>query len=292
MYLAECLIDSDGLREGLQEELTTAGWTVLPDMQNGLYNFSNYSTCVAKDISRAIAFVQLLQPIRWRGLDYDYVQNQQAVQIGIPRIRFRSPELNCAMVSDQTHRDFLTSDPNIIARPFDQFKKELLEKLNELWDRSHEPPVTSRGNSRTKLIRIVDRSNAPDANWMRVFPCFDTAGDIIHDRIKTYDSNQKPLLVKQRTKPCQGFLLVCDASALADPFSPDGPLEECQEIQLGYKDDTRIPPVGVVYWPPPPDVEAWPKLLSFKPLKLHKLLANDHGVNIAEFLDDVRRLQT
>jgi hypothetical protein len=289
VYLADCLIE-DGLREGLQEELTTAGWTVLPDPENRTYSSSNYSTSVDNDIRRAIAFVQLLQPVRWKGLDYDYIQNQQAVQIGIPRIRFRSPDLNFATMSDPTHRDFLTSDPNIIARPFDQFKKELLDKLSELWDRSHEPPPPSTTSSRTKLVRIVDRSNAADANWIRVFPCLDTAADIIHDRIKMYDPTQRPLLVKHRTKPCQGFLIVCDASALADPFSPDGPLDECQEIQLGYKDDTHIPPVGVVYWPPPPDVEAWPKLLSFKPLKLHKLLANDHGVNITAFLDEVRGL--
>jgi hypothetical protein len=290
VYLAECLIDSDGLREGLQEELTSAGWTVLPNTKNSLYNSSDNSNGIAEHMRRAIAFVQILQPLRWKGLDYDYVQNQQAVQIGIPRIRFRSPDVNCATVSDQTHRDFLTSDPNIIARPFDQFKKELFEKLSELWDRSHEPPVTSKGNSRTKLVRIVDRSNAADANWMRVFPWLDAAADIIHDRIKTYDPNQKPLLVKQRTKPCQGFLIVCDASALADPFSPDGPLEECQEIQLGCKQDSHIPPVGVIYWPPPPDAEAWPKLLSFRPLKLHKLPADDHSLNLAQFLDEVRSL--
>jgi SEFIR domain len=291
VYLAECLIDSDGLREGLQEELKYSGWNVLPDSNGRSYGGADYAGCVAEDMRRAIAFVQILQPVRWKGLDRDYIQNQQAVKTGIPRIRFRSPDLNCATISDETHRDFLTSDPTVIARPFDQFKKELFEKMSELWDRLHQPPVPPAGNSGAKLVRIVDRSSDAETNWVKVFPSFDTALDIIHDRVKTYEFEQKPLSIKQRTKPCHGFLIVCDASALTDPcFSPDGPLEECQEIQLALKDNTRCPPVGVVYWPPPPDKEAWPRLLSFRPLKLHKVLGNDHAVNIADFLEEVRRL--
>jgi SEFIR domain len=291
VYLAECLIDSDGLREGLEEELTTRGWNVLPDRNGQPYAPATYAAKAAEDMRRAVAFVQLLQPYRWKGLDRDYMQNQQALQIGIPRIRFRSADLDCAKISDETHRHFLTSDPFVLARPFDQFKKELFEKLSELWDRLHQPPPASGRTPPAKLIRIVDRSNNADGNWARIYPWLDAAPGIIHDRVKIYDSNLTPLTIKQRTKPCHGFLIVCDSSALSDPsFSPDGPLEECQEIQLGCQDNTRCPPVGVVYWPPPPDVDAWPRLLSFRPLKLHKVLGGSHSATIAEFFDDVRRV--
>ena len=291
VYLAECLID-DGMREGLREELRLAGWEVLPDPEKTQPDENDaYAANAAENMRRAIAFIQLLQKYPWKGASRDLIQNDQAVQIGIPRIRFRSPELDCATIQDDAHRNFLMSDPSVFSRPFDQFKKELSERLNELWDRVSQAPTPPGATLNPKLIRIIDRSINADANWARVFPWFDTQDGIIHDRIRNYDLNQTPLTIKQRTKPCQGFLIVCDSSALNDPsFSPDGPLDECQEIQLGYKDNTRCPPVGVVYWPPPPDADAWPRLLSFKPLKLHRVHGENHTASMTGFFNDVRRV--
>jgi hypothetical protein len=92
-----------------------------------------------------------------------------------------------------------------------------------------------------------------------------------------------PLVVVNQAVP---DLRICSVPSL----SPDGPLDECQEIQLGYKDNTRCPPVGIVYWPPPPDADAWPRLLSFKPLKLHRVLGGNHTAGMSSFFSDVRRV--
>jgi hypothetical protein len=290
VYVAECLIESDGLREGLIKELETHGWQVVPNPSAPTHNDINYATKAADEMRRAVAFVQLLQPDRWRFVDHDYLQHEQALQIGIPRIRFRSPDLDLSKISDKEHLQFLTSDPCVIARPFDQFKKELLERLDELWDRLHENP-SPESRIATRLVRVVDRSSNADTHWVQVFPWLNAEPGIIHDRVRVSEVKRGLLTVKQRTKPCQGFLIVCDSSALTDPLlSPDESLDECQEIQLRSADDTHCPPVGIVYWPPPPDNEAWPKLLSFKPLKLHTVLGGNHATAFAEFFKDVRQV--
>ena len=77
---------------------------------------------------------------------------------------------------------------------------------------------------------------------------------------------------------------------MEDPdLAPDRVLEECQEIQLGIKDARQCPPVGIVYWPPPPD--PWPKLLRIKPLKLYRFLAtNEDHPDLSDFLTAVREV--
>jgi hypothetical protein len=216
----------------------------------------------------------LLQKDRWKGADRDCLQHAEAVKLGLECIRFRDPDMDLKKVekSDPSHFRFLTSDPEICVRQFEQFKKDVLFKLDNLWERLHVPPSPPR-RQLPRLVRVVIRSRNADVLWTKLFPSLDAQPDIIHDTVQ-YDPNRTPLSVKHRTKPCQGFLLLCDISALEDPsLSPHGALEECQEIQLASKEPTRCPPVGIIYWPPPAD--PWPRLLQNRPAKLFRVSGDD-----------------
>jgi hypothetical protein len=289
VYLAECLIrtnDGSDLREGLAEELGAQGWEVLPGEP---YPDSTYAQEVVADLERSVAFIQILQPHRWKGADRDYLQYEKALKVGLKCIRFRDPDMDMSKVLDETHRDFLTSDSSVCARQFDQFRKEAIARLEELWGRLHEPPPPPPIPGGPRLVRVIVRSTDPEALWGRVFPWVDEEPGLIHDRMTNYESGQLPLATKHRIKPCHGFLVVCDASALEKAaLSPDRPLEECQNIQLGIKEPERWPPVGLVYWPPP--AVGWARLVNFKPNKFTRALGDEGVVGLKEFFSAVREV--
>lgn len=283
VYLAALTDDPDDLRAGLAEDLTSRSWTVLPAA--GLSG-EQVAARLNDDLSRSAAFIQILETTRGPAVPTAREQHDAAIDVGIPRLRFRDPDLDLAKVTDPEHRNFLTADPTLCVRQFDEFKKELFSRLEDIWERQHNAPEPP-SRDQPSLVRVVIWAREPQARFDTLFDLLDADPDIIHDVFLHYDPEKTSLASKHRTKPCHGFIFACDSAALESiSGGPERALEECQEIQLGIKDSKRCPPVGMIYWPPPE--VAWSRLLLCKPTKLHRFSGEIPAEDFKSFLSEVK----
>jgi hypothetical protein len=136
---------------------------------------------------------------------------------------------------------------------------------------------------------VVTHSRTPDELWEQVFQWIYIEEQILSDHLGPDESFE----AKQRVEPCQGFLVICDATALDDgPMSPRRDMEQCRLIQIREKDNARRPPVALIYWPPPDP--AWARLLRSVPLKLYyaaaDVAARTTPPALGQFFAEVRRV--
>jgi hypothetical protein len=183
---------------------------------------------------------------------------------------------------DAKHREFLMA-PEVIASGFEDFKAHLEKELAVIAQRRSKPSEEGEKEN-PPLIAVAIHSANPDPLWEQVFQWL-----YEQEKIDPYQLGPGETFEgKHRAEPCHGFLVVCDAVALDDgPHSPRGDMEQCRLIQMKEKNAARRPPVGLVYWPPPPP--AWARLLRCTPLKLHRILG-DAPSNLGQFFDEVRRV--
>ena len=127
------------------------------------------------------------------------------------------------------------------------------------------------------------RSPNRDALWDEVFEWIDRQPDI---RGHLLEEKEKFIDKDDPNAPCQGFLIVCDRSALEDErYSTDKDMNDCLLIQLKEKDEFRLPPAGLVYFPPPP--ARWSRLQRVTPLRLHRI-SGDAPNTLVKFFEEVR----
>jgi len=284
VYLAECTPDLDDPAKPINRGRTKAfledlGWTVLPHAE---YPEEQYQWLLDADLKRSLAFVQLLGPYAWKRGGFDRIQNDAASKSAVARFRFRSSEIDLSKI-DPTQRDFLTA-ADVVAGSFEDFKVYLEKELTVLAQRSNRK---TNGESEDELpphILVVVLSANPDPLWEQVFQW-------LYEQQKMDPYQLKPgesLDAKYLGDPCHGFLVVCDGTALEDSaLSPRDHMEQCRLIQMRVKDAAKRPPVGLVYWPPPPP--AWARLLRSTPLKLIRILG-DSPTNLTAFFAEVRRV--
>ena len=282
VYLAECTPDMDDPtkpinRGRMKAFLEDLGWTVLPGSE---YPPEQYQSLLETDLKACLAFVQLLGPYPWKRGGFDRMQNDAAA-VATRRFRFRSSEMDLTKV-DPSHREFLTG-PDVMAGGFEDFKVHLQKELTVLAQRRARAANEEGGDEIPPRVFVVIHSANPDPLWEHVFQWLYEQEKIDPYQLKPGESIEG----KHLGDPCHGFLVVCDGTALEDgPLSPRDHMEQCRLIQMKVKDAARRPPVGLVYWPPPP--AAWARLLRCTPLKLHRILGD--APNLTEFFAEVRKV--
>jgi hypothetical protein len=279
VYLAQCDSTEKDRREHLKAFLEDKGWSVLPTSD---YSPNQYNFRLREDLKNSLAFVQLLEPAPWKPVPFDRIQNETAVAMKLQRFRFRSSDIDLEKV-DTAHRKFLTA-ADVIQSGFEDFKSFLEEKLKILQQKPDQPNRQTGEDDNPPLVRVVIRSPNPDPLWEKVYHWI-----YEQEHIHPYQlADDESLEEKHLAEPCQGFLVVCDSAALEDgPHSPRKYMEQCRQIQLKEKNPAHMPPVGLVYWPPPD--ASWPKLLRSMPLKLHQILG-DKPDDLGKFFAEVRKV--
>jgi hypothetical protein len=68
-------------------------------------------------------------------------------------------------------------------------------------------------------------------------------------------------------------------------YSTDKDMNDCSLIQLKEKDESHLPPAGLVYFPPPPPRGS--RLQRVTPLRLHRI-SGDTPDTLVQFFEDVR----
>jgi len=289
IYLAETTPDLEDStkpvnRERLKAFLENLGWMVLPEEY---YPDGEYQALLEADMARSLAFVQLRGPYPWKRGGLDQLQNDAAMKRGVKRFLYRSPEIVLSAVEPAIHRAFLSS-PDVIYSGFDDFLVYLERELQVLLQAKTSARVRDEPTD-PPLVRVVTHSTNPDALWEQVFQWIYLQERILTDHLAANESFES----KHQVEPCQGFLVVCDGSALEDgPMSPRRNMEQCRLIQIREKEPARRPPVALVYWPPPDP--NWARLLRSIPLKLYyaaaDLVARQSPPALGEFFAEVRRV--
>lgn len=279
IFLAECTPDMDEKRDQMKAFLEDFDWTVLPA---SVYPDSEYEVRLDEDLKNSCAFIQLLGPYPWKRGAFDRLQNEAAVALQLPRLRYCSSDIKLEEV-DKLHREFLT-EADIIRSGFEDFKLVVEKELKILLQKLEQPTRQTREGENPPLVRVVIRSQNADPLWEKVFHWIYDEEKILHERIENNESFEE----KNVAEPCHGFLIVCDSSVLEEaPNSVRKYIEQCRHIQLKEKDDAHRPPVGLVYWPPPE--ASWAKLLLSTTPKLYTILGSEPK-NLGEFFAAVRKV--
>jgi hypothetical protein len=273
VYVAECKYDLRTERANLCDFLVTAGWQLRPDPKAAPRPLED-------DLRESLAFVQLLESYP-RDDDSHRTQLAQA-QLSMPSFRFRHSKIRLEEV-DEPHRAFLT-ETDVIPGSFDDFKLNLLKELEAIWNKKLAPlPYASR----EILIRVAIRSSKPDPLWDEVFSWVDAQPGIrpaLLEGSESFKEKHDPAV------PCHGFLIVCDEAVQEGLISTKTDLEQCMQIQLGERNETRRPPVALVFCPPPLDPK-WARLVRVSPPKLHRIVA-EKGDALKDFFQEVRKVAT
>jgi hypothetical protein len=278
IYLAESTPDMIGPRKRLKAFLEDLGWTVLPEE---FYPESDYRARLETDLHRCRAFVQLLGPYPWVRGGFDQLQHNVAATLSMPCYRYRSANFTLAEVEDPSHCAFLAA-PDVIVAGFEDFKVHLTKRLAAL---AHAQALESAPDADLPpTVLVALRCEDQDSIWEKVFQWLYEREGILCCELRSTES----FTMKYQVGPCDGFLVVCDKTALHEgESSPRELLEQCREIQLRQKNaKRRMPPVGLVYWPPP--AADWPRLLHTTPLNLHRILG-DEPTNLEQYFSEVRK---
>ena len=307
VFLAETIAELDDpvkpvnrqrLRTFLDEQ---CGAVVLPTEPLIDLPPERYRRALEDDMQKSLAFVQLLSQYPWRGGGFDRAQHQSAVDFERLMLRFRGEiDLDQVDRSDPQHRRFLEADGSI-AGGFEDYKQYLAEKLKVAHTdaavrirKLQEEELRSRtGGSRSDdstaaaelpLVRVVVRAGPENNVWEPIFRILFERENILLDELAPGES----FVDRHDTEPCHGFLILCDDRAQREEnLSPRDVLAQCRLIQTRLKNSTCLPPVALVYWPPPDPV--WSRLLRSIPRSLHRVLANSLETGLGEFLAQVRR---
>jgi hypothetical protein len=274
VFIAECALDMQKERKKLQSFLEDKGWQVRPASQ---YDLPVDQAALQADLRDSVAFVQLLESYP-RDSGIDRLQRDAAKLK--PRFLFRDEKIVLNEVKEQ-HREFL-APRDVITGSFDDFQVNLADELKRLWEQQKPTPV-NLGGLRNALIRVVIRSPNRQPLWDEVFELIDREHGV---RSHLLEETEAIIDKDDPNVPCHGFLVVCDSSAVDDEhYSTNKDMNDCTLIQLKEKDESRVPPACLFYFPPPPP--KWARLLHLMPLRLHRI-SRDTPDTLVQFFEDVR----
>ena len=277
VFLAECAFDMLKERRKLQAFFLDNGWEVRPPSK---YEDANPRIALETDLRESVAFVQLLESYP-RENRFDQEQFEVAQSLGKQCFSFRDDKIS----TDEAlaaHLQFL-SRKDIIRGSLDDFKVHVGDALEKLWQKQKSVPPGPVGLRRA-LVRVVIRSPHRDTLWNSIFDWIDREPDIrshLLEETEGFPDKSDPEI------PCHGYLVVCDGAA-SEPgkYSTGRDMTFCSLVQIKIKDESRLPPAGLVYWPPP--APEWPRLLHVAPPKLYKIVG-DAPIDLPKFFDDVRK---
>jgi len=270
VYVAECKYDLRTEHKNLCDCLVKAGWQLRPDP-------AAPPRPLQDDLRESLAFVQLLES--YPRDDGSHRTQLDQARLSMPCFRFRHSKIRLEDV-EETHRAFLT-EPDVIPGGFDDFKINLLKDLETTWNKKLAPVPYA---SREILVRVAIRSANPDPLWDEVFSWIDSQPGIRPALLEGSESFKEK---HDPTVPCHGFLIVCDHAVQEGLVSTKTDLEQCMQLQLGERNETRRPPVGIVFWPPPEP--KWPRLVKVSPPKLYRIVGSGAD-ELKAFFQEVRKV--
>lgn len=286
-------VNRQRLRSFLEDH---CGAVVLPNRSLIELPPAEYAPALGDDLRRSLAFVQLLSRYPWRGGGFDQAQLRAAEEAGCPIFRFRG-HIDLAQVegSYPEHRKFLEAN-GAIAGGFEDFKQHVAEKLKvaeteaalrvrkrQEDERRARAGVPTAASTEQPLVRFAVRAGESDAVLKPVFDFLVEDEKILLDSLEPGES----FVDRHAIEPCHGFLILCDHRAQSDEgLSPREALAQCRLIQTQLRNSPSLPPVALVYWPPPEP--AWHRLLKSIPRSLHRVLGDSLETGLREFLVQVR----
>ncbi len=298
VFLAECTPDLDietepvnrGRLQAFLEE--QCGCSVVPKSSLADGAPGDYPARLRAELKECDAFVQLLGRFPWKGGGFDRLQFEAARQAKLKMFRFRG-DLDLASVqrSHPEHHAFL-NDVEIIDGAYDDFQCHLRDRLVALAQEREERIRSAQeaekrppGEEDPPLVRVAVRAANQDQVWKPIFQLLYEKEKILPDQLGPGDTFKD----KHEGEPCHGFLILCDEQAQR---SNDSALRrdtsQCRVIQMKEKDRSRRPPVGIVYWEPPPP--EWSKLAACAPDRLHRVVG-DELEKLAAFIEQVREVR-
>lgn len=283
VFLASCASDMRAERKSLASFLKDKGWEVRPHPEDSK-DFGDEKK-LRENLGDSVAFVQLFESYP-RDSGIDQLQQKTAREMEKKLILYLHDKIKVEE-AEPDHKAFLKANMEVITGPFDDFRENLVSQLARLWESKKPRPAPTEG-IRRGLVRVIIRSPHRDTLWKEVFAWIDREPDI---RPHLLEEDEYPLDKHDPSMPCHGFLVVCDESAQKTEaesiFSTKKDMEHCSLIQLKEKDDSRLPPTGLVYWPPPDP--AWSRLQQIAPPKLYRILGNAPEHDLKKFFADVRK---
>jgi len=134
VFLAQVTDDIDQERHNVQCYLMQMGINVLPVTWYS-QEPAAFTESVQRDLAQSHIFVQLLSAVPGKkppDLPQGYInlQIELAKQASLPILQWRSPNLDPASVTDETHRAILEGE-NVWAENLEEFKREILKRTQE-----------------------------------------------------------------------------------------------------------------------------------------------------------------
>jgi Mrp family chromosome partitioning ATPase len=139
VYLAEATDDLEREHESIRDFLAEVGADVVPWRFHDARDADSLAKAIQTDLSRSIAFVQLLSEVPGRRLPTQpdtripAFQYSLAVEAKLPIIQWRTPTSRADI--EPTHKALLLG-PDVLSGPLSEFKKELISRLKELRPRA------------------------------------------------------------------------------------------------------------------------------------------------------------
>jgi hypothetical protein len=135
VYLAEPTDDLEREYESVRDSLAAAGADVFPWRSHDARDADSFAKAMQSDLSRSIAFVQLLSEVPGRRLPakssvrIPAFQYSVAAAAKLPILQWRKP---ISRVDVEPAHEALLFGPDVLAGPLEEFKNELISRLKAL----------------------------------------------------------------------------------------------------------------------------------------------------------------
>ena len=240
VFLAETTPDLEDLRDNIKRQLEQSGLRVLPETY---YNRSpaDFKAAMEKDLAESVLFVQLLGPYSTRKTadlpkGYEGLQLDLAQSANKPIMRWRDPGLDVRSVRNQDH----LLAPDVIVMPFEDFKREVQEKVRLLTiPRPDKPPLSEREAFTLVNANTLDLSIADDIR--RALDDYHIGYDIIDEKTPLLD-------LVQSDNYCYDALVVVYGQC--EQAWVQSQIRACRQVMLRKK---PRPLICAVYVGPPPN---------------------------------------
>jgi hypothetical protein len=218
--------------------------------------------------------------------------------------RFRGDiDLEQVAAADPDHRRFLEANGSINGSII-EFGPYLCEKLKTILQKTRQKiakwqklerlarygagAVEAIEKRKQPLVRVAIRAGDAERVWDPIFKFLHLHENIRLDELQADES----FVDLHETEQCHGFLILCDGETCQnDKLALVKPLRQCTLIHMQLKESTYIPPVAVVYWPPPKDAN-WSALIKCIPQSLHQIDGTQLKTALKKFLVEVRRVRS
>ncbi len=204
VFLAEVTDDLYAMREDVKGHLVQARFKVLPETYYSREPKA-FQSAVRTDLAKSHLFVQLLSGIPFKAFPdmrqgYERCQHQLALELEIPVVQWRAPELDLEALQDREKSDFLRLE-TVQAVGIEEFKTEIVNRLSP----PKSPPVSSY--KRAPLVLLKSETSDTDLA-AKICQHFRQHKDVSFSHPKPSISSR---LVERWILRCDGMMIVYGA---------------------------------------------------------------------------------